>query len=106
MVIIGIILILANTPPVTFFFGEQYHYQNRDGSFEFIEQPGKGQSFETLKLRFESFLKHNPQNPHQELYRTFRLKPWKFWEWWRMIWSYDRYQLEYLPIDQTPKKNN
>ena len=85
-------------PPVTYFLQEEYHYQNKDGSFEFFEQAGPTQGFDVGLQRFESFKRKNSQNPNKVLYRTFSLKPWRFWEWWRIIKNPDRYKLSKLKI--------
>ena len=95
LIVIGIIII-SNLPPVYYFIGEDYHYQNLDASFEFTEQPGTNQNFDVASRRFESFKKNNSQNPNHILYRSFRLKPWQFWEWWNMISNYKKFDLEVI----------
>ncbi|PWS26177.1 hypothetical protein DHW03_15390 [Pedobacter yonginense] len=95
LIIIGIIFI-SNLPPVYYFLGEEYHYQNFDASFEFTEQPGTTQNFYMASRRFESFKERNPNNINQTLYRTFTIKPWKFWEWWSMISKGKRFKCQYL----------
>ena len=93
--VIGIIII-SNLPPIYYFIGEDYLYQNKDGSFSFTEQPGTIQNYNVAKLRFESFKKDNPYNSCKILYRTFYFKPWKFWEWFNMLKYMEKYNLEYL----------
>ncbi|WP_316795088.1 hypothetical protein [Pedobacter agri] len=75
---------------------ENYHYKNRDGSFEFTEQSGPTQGYDVAIRKFESFKADNPLNPNKILYRTFEIKPWRFWEWWQMIGHYERYRLPIL----------
>lgn len=93
--VIGIIII-SNLPPVTYFFQEQYHYQNKDGSFQFFEQGGPTQDFEVAKTRFENFKRKNAKYKGDILYRTFTIKPWRFWEWWQMVAHSERFTMPYL----------
>ncbi|MGM9475250.1 hypothetical protein ACS5PU_02425 [Pedobacter sp. GSP4] len=97
LIVIISIVFVGNMPPITYFIQEEYHYQNKDGSFQFSEQGGPTQNFDVAKLRFESFKIKNPNNPNKTLFRTFTLKPWRFWEWWQMIKHYERYKLPYYP---------
>ncbi|WP_443939194.1 PDDEXK nuclease domain-containing protein [Pedobacter sp. MW01-1-1] len=71
------------------------HYQNKDASFEFTEEGGPTQTFETTKRRFEHFKTKNPANPNTTLYRTFTIKPWRFWEWWQMIAHSEPFRLPF-----------
>jgi len=93
IIIVVIVIILSNTPPIQYFFQENYHYQNRDGSFEFTEQSGPTQGFDVAQKKFESFKIDNPLNPNKTLYRTFIFKPWRFWEWREMIQHWEKYKL-------------
>lgn len=90
------IIIISNSPPITYFFQEQYHYQNKDGSFEFVEQAGPTQNFEVAKASFKSFKNENLQHKNDLLFRTFTFKPWRFWEWRQMLVDYDKYELPLL----------
>jgi len=99
IITVAVIITLSNTPPIQYFFRESYHYQNRDGSFEFTEQGGPTQGFDVTKRRFEAFKTDNPSNPNKTLYRTFIIKPWRFWEWWQMIFNHERFTLPYYPKD-------
>lgn len=92
------LIIISNLPPISFFFQENYAYQNKDGSFRYQEQSGKGLDFEIGKLRFERFKTENPDNPNRQLYRNFEIKPWRFWEWWQMTAHNERFTLPYLRI--------
>jgi len=91
------LIIISNLPPIAFFFQEDYSYQNKDGSFKYQEQSGKGLDFEVCKIRFDRFKKENPNSPYKKLYRTFEIKPWRFWEWWQMIVNNERFTLPYYP---------
>ncbi|WP_025146594.1 hypothetical protein [Pedobacter jeongneungensis] len=92
--VLGLVAI-ANLPPLAFFFRENYSYRNKDGSFKYQEQSGKSLDYEVCKIRFQRFKIENPGNPNKTLYRTFSLKPWRFWEWSQMIFNYERFTLPY-----------
>ncbi|MDN3588061.1 hypothetical protein QWY86_15365 [Pedobacter aquatilis] len=93
------LIIISNLPPISFFFQEDYAYQNKDGSFKYQEHAGKGLDFEVCKIRFNRFKVENPNNPNKTLYRTFNLKPWRFWEWREMITNPERFKLPYEAKD-------
>jgi hypothetical protein len=97
---IACIIIISNLPPISYFLQEEYHYRNKDASFQFYEQGGQTQDFDVAKARFESFKNKNPQNKSDILYRTFTLKPWRFWEWWQMIRHFERFTLPYFQKDR------
>ena len=90
-------VVITNLPPVNYFLQESYSYQNKDGSFSYTEQPGKGLDYEVGKIRFDRFKERNP-NKDQTLYRTFTLKPWRFWEWWQMVSHSERFRLPLYPL--------
>lgn len=90
------LIIISNTPPFQFFLQENYHYQNKDGSFQFTEQPGPTQGFNVAIERFADFKLKNPDNQYKILYRTFTFKTWRFWEWYEMVKNSERYKLELL----------
>lgn len=97
LILIVSVIIISNLPPVTYFLQEKYYYQNRDGSFHFSEQGGPTQGFEIVISRFETFKNNHPENPNKVLYRTFKVKPWRFWEWREMIGKKERFDLPYFP---------
>ncbi|WP_421940597.1 hypothetical protein [Pedobacter sp.] len=94
------IIVISNLPPVYYFIGENYHYQNYDGSFSFTEQPGTGQNFTVAKAMFKDFIRDKKQIKQDVLFRTFTIKPWKFWEWWQMVNGFDRFKLAYMTTRQ------
>lgn len=94
--IIVLIVVFSNIPPIHYFLKENYHYQNLDGSFEFVEQAGSTQGFDILVKRFEEFKKEYPKSPHRKLYRTFNIKVWQFWNWLHIFSMFKRYSLPYL----------
>lgn len=89
------IIFISNLPPINYFLQENYNYQNKDGSFRYTEEPGKGLSYDVGRIRFERFKRLNP-NKDQILYRSFKLKPWRFWEWYKMLANYQRFTLPHL----------
>lgn len=93
--IIAVTIIIANMPPVTYFLQEDYHYQNKDATFEFTET-SNFRDVNVGKKQFESYILKNPNNPNKTLYRTFTLKLWRFWEWWQMLSHYERWLLPFL----------
>ena len=96
LIIAGLIIVLSNTPPAQFFLLEEYHYTNKDHSFQYTESPGKALDFKVGQKRWERFKNQHPENPNQTLYRTFRIQPYQFWEWWQYIAHIERFNLPYL----------
>jgi hypothetical protein len=92
------IIVITNLPPVNYFFQQNYSYQNKDGSFTYTEQQGKGLDYEVGKIRFNRFKKQNPDKDHV-LYRSFTIQPWRFWEWWQIIAHFERFTLPYHSED-------
>lgn len=99
--VIGYILIatiiLSNTPPAQYFLLPHYSYQNKDGSFQYSEEPGKGMNFQTGLIQFEGWKQQHPNNPNHTLYRKSHIKPWAFWEWWQYIANSERFDIQILP---------
>jgi hypothetical protein len=93
-----IIIVLANLPFWDFFLRESFTYSNRDGSFSYMEEGEKAKSFWGCERLYGVFLCQHPDKDlgDNRLYRTFTIKPWRFWEWRQMIFHSDRFQLPYL----------
>jgi hypothetical protein len=98
LVIVVIIIIISNLPPINYFFQECYTYQNNDGSFKYTEDSEKGLDYEVGQIRWNRFQKCNSVNPNKTLYRTFTLKPWRFWEWWNMLSNAKRFDYPYINV--------
>lgn len=98
--IILAVVILSNLPFFNFFLQEDYEYQNIDKSFLYKEEAGKGKSFIGCVRSYGHFLCEHPEMDRGDnrLYRTFTIKPWRFWEWSEMLFS-ERYRLPYKGND-------
>lgn len=93
-----VFIIIANLPLWDFFLQENYTYSNRSSSFVYNEESGKGMGFNNCLIRYGYYLGQHPQegNADVTIYRTFTVKPWRFWEWREMIFHSDRFRLPYL----------
>jgi len=93
-------ILVINLPAFNFLINENYTYSNNDGSFRYSEEAGKGNSFQSCLINYGSFLCKNPEKDRGDnrLYRTFTIKPWRFWEWSEMLFS-ERYRLPYKGND-------
>lgn len=100
--IILCIVVFLNLPLWSFFLEENYTYSNVDGSFQTSEEGGKNGHFETVMMRYGGFLCQHPDkdNGDNNLYRTFTIQPWRFWEWRQMIFHSDRFWLPYKAPDR------
>ncbi len=96
LIAIVVVIVISNTPPMQFFLLENYNYQNANSSFKYTEEPGQALDFKVGERRWDRFKSENSNNPNQTLYRTFKIKPWQFWEWWQFIAHSKRYSLPYL----------
>jgi len=96
-IIIALILI-SNLPFVNYFLKEDYTYSNADGSFQYNEEGGNGKSFWGCQRKYGYFLCQHPEKDtgDNQLYRTFTIKPWRFWQWGDMIFHSERFALPYL----------
>jgi len=96
--IIVIAICISNLPIFNFFAQEDFTYSNADRSFTYSEEGGKGKSFWGCQRKYGYFLCQHPDKDQGDnnLYRTFTIKPWRFWEWYQMIFHHDRFSLPYL----------
>jgi|SRR5579863_1708731 len=96
--IILIIMAVSNLPFFDFFLQENYTYSNVDGSFSYSEEGGNGKSYWGCQRKYGYFLCQHPEKDQgdNQLYRTFTVKPWQFWEWREFIFHSDRFRLPYL----------
>ncbi|OOQ58318.1 hypothetical protein [Mucilaginibacter pedocola] len=103
LIVVICVLVLTNLPIFDFFLKENYTYSNIDGSFIYSEESGKGQSFKTCLMRYGYFLCQHPEKDKGDnnLYRTFTIKPWRFWEWADFIFQHERFALPYKRTRET-----
>ena len=94
-----VVIIGSNLLPLTYFFPDNYTYQNIDGTFQYTEHPDKGLDFEVGEIRYNRFLKEHPGAKNKQLYRKFHLKHLRFWAWSQMINNSGRYNLPILPLN-------
>lgn len=100
LIAITIVIVISNLLPLSFFFPNDYSYQNLDGSFHYTEHADKGLDFEVGKIRYKRFLTENPSEEDVQLYRKFHFKPWRFWEWSEAIRNNERFTLPVLPTKE------
>lgn len=93
-----LIVIISNTPPLQYFLLPHYHYRNKDNSFSFTEEPGKGLDFKVCMKPWERYKQQNAGNQNMQLYRTFPIRFYAFWEWGQYLLNSDRLSLPYLVI--------
>ncbi len=94
---IAILLVsISNLPLFSFFLQEDYTYSNADNTFNYNEEGGKGNSFWGCERSYGYFLCQHPEKDQGDnnLYRTFTIKPWRFWQWYDMLFT-KRYRLPY-----------
>ncbi|WP_184550466.1 hypothetical protein [Mucilaginibacter sp. FT3.2] len=97
IIIIFTLVVISNLPFFNFFLQESYTYTNEDNTFSYIEEPGKGTSFWGCQRQFGRFLCLHPEKEIGDnlIYRTFTIKPWRFWLWREMIFHNERFMLPY-----------
>ncbi|MBT2563401.1 hypothetical protein J7E50_01335 [Pedobacter sp. ISL-68] len=97
------ILILINVPPISWFckiITEDYTYSSYNGVIQYQENLMKGTNFNTYAESFDERIKSDPNIKDKQLYRTFTLKPWRFWEWHEWVVHYKRFMLPYISEEQ------
>ncbi|MBD1433245.1 hypothetical protein H8B06_10435 [Sphingobacterium sp. DN00404] len=87
---------ITNFTIVGYFLKRNYTYSNYNGSFRHTEDRLKGKSYEGRDNRYKTFLKNHPEVKDKQLYRTFWLNPWYFWEWREWVEHFDRFTLPYI----------
>jgi hypothetical protein len=89
------VLIFINLPFWDFFTKEYYSYCNADKTFIYTEEAGM--DFQACQRMYGYFLCQHPgkDSGDNTLYRSFTLKPWKFWQWREMLMHNDRFLLRF-----------
>ncbi len=103
IITIVVIIIISNLPFFSYFTTENYTYQNIDNSFTYDENSGKGLDYISVVKSYTIFLCQNPVKDQGDnrLFRTFTIKPWRFWEWREMLFHSERFALPYKATQQT-----
>lgn len=94
--IVAIILIF-NFTPLGSILHETYTYRNYDNSFQDEEKSQGTFAFQNVIYDYRDFLKANPDKARLDstLYRTFTIKPWRFWQWSDYLFCPQRFRLPY-----------
>jgi hypothetical protein len=102
LLIIFAIILLSNLPFFDFFFEENFTYENIDRSFTYDENASKGLNYISAVKAYTIFLCQHPEKDggDNRLFRTFTIKPWRFWEWREMIFHSERFSLPYKSPDK------
>lgn len=97
VILIIAVILIANFTPVSYLLHENYTYSNHDGSFIDSEEAGGKPAFLTVTYNYRDFLKKHPDQKAKDstLYRTFTIKPWRFWQWSDYLFCPQRFKLPY-----------
>jgi len=92
-----VLVVISNLPFFGFLLKENYSYSNIDSSFVYTEEAGKSESFKSCLIRYGTYLCQHPEKDlgDNRLFRTFTIKPWRFWQWNDYIFHSDRFWLPY-----------
>src|SRR5690554_4747638 len=97
-------VLLTNLTFIGHFLKRNYTYSNYNGTFRYGEARLKGKGYTNRDEGYQYFLNNNTQVKDKQLYRTFTLDPWRFWEWHEWYYHYDRFTLPYIS-ERTIQKN-
>ena len=89
-----LLILISNLTPVKLLLepsiGKSYHFQSKDGSFQFDVIPSKGRSIEQMQRSIKKLEKE--QKRTIKVYRTFKKNYFQFWNWLdyisNPIWNY------------------
>lgn len=107
LIIIITVIFLSNLPIFDYFTLENFTYRNIDGSFTYSEEANKGgRSYAFCQFKYGHFLCQHPEKDigDNNLYRTFTIKPWYFWEWHEFIFHSERFRLPYLDPESLKRR--
>lgn len=80
-----------------------YTFETQSAAFQYAIGPEQEPEIARMEREFEKYLRLNPEGSGQRLYRTFRAKPWKFWNWYHYLTS-DLYDYPYKDLGPEPRK--
>jgi len=91
------VVLISNFTVISYLGREAYSYRNYDNTFSLAEEDGGKSDFLTIKARYALFLKAHPEEATTDsaLYRTFTIKPWRFWQWSDFLFCPERFKLPY-----------
>lgn len=90
------ILWVSNYTILSYFLKRNYTYSNYNATFLYEELRLQGRPYEGRDRRYQSFLEQHPNVKDKQLYRTFSLDPWRFWEWHEWVNHFERFKLPYI----------
>lgn len=73
--------------------GKTYHFETESGDFQFTAMPSKGRDTKMMRRQYENHLKKEGTQ-REEICRTFRGNPFKFWNWYKYA-TMELYQYKY-----------
>lgn len=71
-----------------------YSFETQNTEFQFRVDPAGGEDVAMMEREFQKFLNLHPHAQDRELYRTFEIRPWQFWNWYYYSTS-DVYEYPY-----------
>jgi hypothetical protein len=71
-----------------------YAFETRNAEFRFIVDEEEGMDQDRMQREFQKYLQLHPGMEDRQLFRTFEMKPWKFWNWYHYLES-DLYEYPY-----------
>ena len=98
------LVLVTNLTFIGHFLKRNYTYSNYNGTFRHNELKLKGRGYTNRDKGYQYFLHHNPLVKDKQLYRTFTLDPWRFWEWHEWYYHFDRFTLPYIS-EKTIQRN-
>lgn len=93
-----IIVLVFNYSGITrfiFALDAGYTYSTSDGEYTAYENSHSAPKFEGIQVKFLNYLKTKPNLSDTSLYRTFRINPFKFWQ-WKAYLTHPRFRQPYI----------
>lgn len=91
-----LVLVLANLFNNVYPTLKVYHFQTKDGNFEFILIPSKGRDEKMMTNAFIKWRTESQEHSNKKLYRTFKKNYFKIWKWYE--YTKHIYYYEYLDV--------
>jgi hypothetical protein len=71
----------------------QFYFESKRGVFEFMVMPVQGRDTKLMMRSYEHYLEKEGKQ-REEIYRTFKIHPLKFWK-WHVYATNDLYKFKY-----------